>query len=128
MGIRPVEVTETQCRVALPYRWRSQNPFRSIYFAAQCAAGEMASGLMALQDLRKRPPCSMLVLRVEAEFYKKADQKMVFTCTEGALIRQTIDQTFETRTAQTVRALSVGTLPDGTEAAKVWVTWSFKAK
>ena len=55
----------------------------------------MASGLMALQDLRKRPPCSMLVLRVEAEFSKKADQKMVFTCTEGALIRQAIDQTFE---------------------------------
>lgn len=128
MGVRPMEITDTHCRVRLPYGWRSQNPFRSIYFAAQCAAGEMASGLPALAALRHRPPCSMLVLRVEAEFLKKADRTLVFTCTDVPLIREAIERTFDTGEPQTVRALAVGALPDGTEAARLWVTWSFRAK
>lgn len=128
MGIRPVEITDTACRVRLPYSWRSQNPFRSIYFAAQCAAGEMASGLPALEALRSRPPCSMLVLRAEAEFLKKADRTLVFTCADVAGIREAIARAFDTGTPQTVRALAVGALPDGTEATRVWITWTFRVK
>ncbi len=128
MGIRPVAVTDAECRVQLPYGWRSKNPFRSIYFAAQCAAGEMASGLPALMAMRNRPPCSMLVRHVEAEFLKKADRTLVFTCSDVSLIRDAIARAFDTGEPQTVRALAVGALPDGTEAARVWVTWSFKAK
>jgi hypothetical protein len=114
--------------VRLPYGWRSQNPFRSTYFAAQCAAGELSTGILALTHLQGRLPVSMLVTRVEAEFLKKASATLLFTCEEGKALEETIQRALETGEAQVFRATSIGRLPDGTEAARVWITWSFKKK
>ncbi|MCC6463539.1 MAG: DUF4442 domain-containing protein [Saprospiraceae bacterium] len=128
MGVRVESCTPQRAVVCLPYGWRSQNPFRSTYFAAQCAAGELSTGLLALVALQERDPVSMLVLRIEAEFLKKADQALLFTCEEGDLVESALDETFRTRQAQVVRLSTVGRLPDGTEAARMWITWSFKAR
>lgn len=128
MGIQIKHCAAQQAVVRLPYGWRSQNPFRSIYFAAQCAAAEMSTGLLALAALEGREPTSMLVVHVEAEFLKKASGALLFTCDQGDAIAQTVEKALQTGEAQTLRALSVGTLPDGSEAARVWVTWSFRKK
>jgi len=127
-GISVRACTEESGVVALPYGWRSKNPFRSTYFAAQCAAGELSTGILALAALQGQPPVSMLVTRVESDFYKKADQTLLFTCEDGAAIAHTIKETLKTGNGQTFRALSIGRLPDGSEASKIWITWSFKAK
>ena len=128
MGVRVVACDAQRTVVRLPYGWRSQNPFRSIYFAAQCAAAEMSTGLLALAALEGKPPVSMLVVRLEAEFLKKAADTLLFTCEQGEVVDQAIQIAVETGEPQTVRMLSVGTLPDGTEVARVWITWSFKRK
>jgi Domain of unknown function (DUF4442) len=128
MGIGVRSCTEQRAVVRLPYGWRSQNPFRSIYFAAQCAAGELSTGILGQLALREMPPMSMLVTRVEAEFYKKADKALLFTCEDGAAIAEAVLQARQTGEARTIRAESTGRLPDGTEAARVWITWSFKVK
>jgi hypothetical protein len=39
LGLRVQSCDGAQAVVRLNYGWRSRNPFRSIYFAAQCAAG-----------------------------------------------------------------------------------------
>jgi Domain of unknown function (DUF4442) len=128
MGIGVRSCTEQRAVVGLPYGWRSQNPFRSIYFAAQCAAGEFSTGILGQLALRETPPMSMLVTRIEAEFYKKADKTLLFTCENGAAIAETVRKAQETGEARTFRAESIGRLPDGTEAARIWITWSFKLK
>jgi hypothetical protein len=81
--------------------------------------------MVALQD---QPPVSMLVMHIEAEFYKKADQTILFTCEQGQAIQKTIQEALATGESRTFRAESVGTLPDGNIASKVWITWSFKTK
>ncbi len=113
---------------ALPYGWRSRNPFRSAYFAAQCAAAELSTGILALMHLQGRPPVSMLVIRMEAEFFKKASETLLFTCEDGEALLNTIQQAVESDEARVFRAASTGRLPDGTEVARVWITWSFKKK
>lgn len=128
MGMNVKQCDTTQAVVSLPYRWRSQNPFRSIYFAAQCAAAELSTGILVLAHLQEKPPVSMLVTGFEAEFLKKADQTLLFTCTEGIQIGNAIAQTIESGEGQTYKATSVGTLPDGTVAARMAITWSFKRK
>lgn len=128
MGIRVLSCNSTQCIVRLPYGWRSQNPFRSIYFAAQCAAGELSTGLLGLAAIQGQPPVSMLVLQIEAIFLKKAADTLLFTCNEGAAVESAVGKALETGEAQTIRLASIGHLPDGTEAAKIWITWSFKKK
>lgn len=128
MGLRIEHCDTNSCTVRLPYGWRSKNPFRSVYFAAQCAAGEMSTGLLALAALQEHPPVSMLVVKIEAEFLKKASATLRFSCDEGDLIESTIQQAIDSGQGQILRLCSVGRLPDGAEAARVWVTWSFKKK
>lgn len=128
MGLRVLSCTQEGARVALPYGWRSQNPFRSTYFAAQCAAGEMSTGLLAMAAMQGRAPVSMLVTEIRAEFHKKASQTLVFECIMGKEIADCVQKALEGGEAQTITAESIGRLPDGTEASRVWVQWSFKRK
>src|SRR5215813_13773421 len=72
-GVRPKEIDEKKCTVTVPYKWFSQNPFRSTYFACLSMAAEMSTGSLSMMHVYKRkPPVSMLVLKVESEYFKKA--------------------------------------------------------
>jgi hypothetical protein len=129
MGVRLMRLDGESAAVLLPYHWRSQNPFRSIYFAAQCAAAELSTGLPAWIAVQEQPVAvSMLVTRVEAVFIKKAAQSLLFTCRDLPSIVRAVHQAAQSDDAQEVRVLSTGTLLDGSEVARVWVTWSFKRK
>jgi Domain of unknown function (DUF4442) len=128
MGISVKSCDASSCSVLLPYSWRSQNPFRSTYFAAQCAAGELSTGLLATAALQDHSPVSMLVTHVEAEFFKKAAQTLTFTCDQGEVLAAAVNIAVATRQPQTIQVLSTGRLPDGNTAAVVKITWSFKAK
>lgn len=128
MGIRVEAFSGLHTVVRLPYGWRSQNPFRSTYFAAQCAAGELSTGLLALAALQGQPPVSMLVTHIEASFSKKASGTLRFTCDEGERVAACVQLAIESGQAQTLRLAAVGCLPDGTEASRVWITWSFKRR
>lgn len=72
MGLRVLTCDRQAASVRLRYGWRSRNPFGSIYFAAQCAAGELSTGVLAMGAIAELgEPVSMLVAEVKAEFLKK---------------------------------------------------------
>jgi acyl-coenzyme A thioesterase PaaI-like protein len=128
MGIRVVRADEASAVVALPYGWRSQNPFRSIYFAAQCAAAELSTGVLAMAALHGEALVSMLVTDIRATFLKKASETLLFECVDGKLAQDTVRQALASDDAQLVTMNSIGRLPDGTIAVRVEITWSFKQK
>lgn len=128
-GVRVRYADETKCVTTVPYKWLSQNPFKSTYFACLGMAAEMSTGVLALAHIYKRnPPVSMLVLKVEGNFLKKAVTRTSFTCEEGTLIKQTIEEAVSSRESKTVTAKSVGRNPDGEVVAEFSITWSFKVK
>ena len=62
-GVRVREMDEQHCVVTVPYKWLSQNPFRSTYFACLSMAAEMSTGALSMAHSYKRqPPVSMLVV------------------------------------------------------------------
>ena len=128
MGIGVRSCDGQKAVVSLPYGWRAQNPFRSTYFAAQCAAGELSTGLLCLTHLQEQPPVSMLVTRVEAEFFKKADAMLLFTCTSGQEVEALIQRVVQSGAAESLAMVSSGSLPDGQLASRIIITWSFKLK
>src|SRR6266481_5525523 len=87
-GVRVKSITENTCHVTVPYKWFTQNPFRSTYFACLSMAAEMSTGALCLSHLYKiNPPVSMLVLKVESEYFKKATGRTDFICKDGAFIK-----------------------------------------
>jgi hypothetical protein len=128
-GVRVREVNEHKTVISVPYKWLSQNPFKSIYFACQAMAAEMSTGLLALGHLYKRkPPVSMLVTGLKAEYYKKAVERIYFTCMDGDAMKATIEKAIETGEGQVFEATSTGRTKAGELVSEFKITWSFKAK
>lgn len=120
-------ITQEKCEVTLPYSWRTQNPFRSIYFAAMAGAGELSTGALCQMYLAGRGKFSMLVVDFKAEFHKKADQKITFTCEQGEELFDLLNPMKPGDTGQ-LTMISTGTNPAGEMVARIYVTWSFKKK
>ncbi len=128
-GVRVREADEKSCVVTVPFKWFSQNPFRSTYFACLSMAAEMSTGALAMAYLYKRkPPVSMLVVKVESEYFKKATGRTSFMCEDGDLFRKAVEESIASGEARMVKARSVGTNKEGEIVAEFFITWSFKAK
>lgn len=128
-GVKLKAVNEQSCTVTVPFKWFTQNPFRSTYFACLSMAAEMSTGLLAMAHVYKRSPrVSMLVVAVEGRFYKKAVGLTRFVCEEGLLIQQAIQQAIDLSEPQSIKAKAAGFNQNNELMAEFWITWSFKAK
>jgi hypothetical protein len=73
-------------------------------------------------------PVSMLVVGMGASFEKKASETLTFTCDDGPRAEEAVAETLRTGEGVTVEMTTVGTLPDGTVAARFHFTWSVRKK
>jgi len=128
-GVRVREINENICRVTVPYKWFTKNPFRSTYFACLGMAAEMSTGALCMVHLYKSDPAvSMLVVKLESEYFRKATGRTNFICEDGLRIKETIEQAIQTGEAKTIRAKSVGRNDEGIIVAEFYITWSFKVR
>jgi len=128
-GVRVKYMDERRCEATVPFKWFSQNPFRSTYFACLAMAGELSTGALGMAHVYKRKPSvSMLVLKVEANYFKKAVGRTGFVCEDGDKFKNAIEDAIGTGEARTVEARTVGKNKDGEVVCEMLVTWSFKAK
>lgn len=128
-GLTMRRLEEDGCTVSLPGGWRTQNPFRSTYFAAQMMAAEMSTGAPAMVLVEGAPASVALILReVRAVFTKKVVGTSLYTFADVAGLRDAVAraaaQSDETRFTARVQ----GTTADGTPASEFEVTWSFKRR
>lgn len=128
MGLKIQHIDLDKAQVSVPYGWRSQNPFKSIYFAAQAAAAEMSTGVLCLMALQGRGNVSVLVADIKGDFIKKATSKTVFTCTEAEKVFETVRKAIETGEAQTVTLHTEGVQKTGEVVSRFEFTWTFKAR
>ena len=128
-GLRIAHFDPTTCTVKIKYSWFSKNPFKSIYFAVEAMAAEMCSGMLAFGQVYKRnPKISMLVVKMEVNFIKKATGTILFTCEDGAMIQAAINESIETGEGKTIVCMSKGKSSADETVAEFLITWSFKAK
>lgn len=128
-GVRVKSISEKKAVVTVPYKWLSQNPFKSTYFACLAMAAEMSTGLLSMMNTHERQPViSMLVTGLEASYFKKATGITSFTCQDGEAIKNTIEDAIKTGEGKIFKAKSTGTNVAGELVAEFNITWSFKAK
>lgn len=127
--LRIAKLDENTCSVSIPYGWRTQNPFNSIYFAAQAMAAELSTGTPALLAIENSgAKVSMLVVDMKAEFVKKGTALTTFVCDDVQGFLEAVDKAVKTGEGVTFTAKSKGTMADGTVVSNFSFTWSFKAK
>lgn len=128
-GVRVVSLTHNECKTTVPFKWFSQNPFKSTYFACQAMAAELATGLPGMMAVTKRnPDISMLVVGMKGGFTKKAVSLTTFTCAEVDKIRAVVEECIVTGEGKTIEVEVVGHNEKNEEISRFYFTWSFKQK
>jgi hypothetical protein len=128
-GLKLTELDPDKAVVQVKYKWLTQNPFGSMYFAVLSMAAEFSTGILCLANIYKSDPAiSMLVIKMESHFYKKAVGVITFTCNDGGTIINIIKTAKETGEGVTLVSKSTGVNQDGEVVAEFFITWSLKAK
>jgi len=128
-GVRAMNISEKQCQVSVRYRWINQNPFRSMYFAVQAMAAELSTAALVINQIRQsKQNISMLILSNKANFTKKATGKIVFTCQDGSIIKETIQKAIQTKEGQICWMKSIGINQSGEQVSEFDFQWTIKVK
>lgn len=91
-----VEVNDYRCVVKIPLTRRSKNHLGSMYFAALAAGADCAGGLIAMNLVDEAASCgkkiSLVFKDFKADFLKRAEGDVLFTCEDGQAIRQMVER------------------------------------
>jgi len=81
-----VEVNDARCEIRIPLNWRTRRrDIGAMYLGALCMGADIASGLIAFHLQRTRGlRVSFIFKDMRAEFLKRAEDDVHFSCDEGA--------------------------------------------
>lgn len=128
-GVRVRYIDENKCAVTVPFKWFTRNPFKSTYFACLSMAAEMSTGVLAMGHIFKKDPAvSMLVTKLEGNFFKKATGTVTFISEDGRRIAAMVREAMSSGKSVSVNTYSTGKNKAGETVAEFVVTWSFKVK
>ena len=128
-GVRVKIVSNDKAVVKIKHRWINQNPFKSMFWAAQGMAAEMSTGVLVMQEIEKsNREVSMLVTHQESDFFKKATGSILFTCKGGNEIRDAIEESIKTGEGQVIVLTSEGKNKEGVIVSIFQFHWSLRVK
>lgn len=128
-GVRLIYMDESKAVASVKHRWVNQNPFKSMFWAIQGMAAELATGAMVSSQIAESGlRISMLVQNNTANFSKKATGRITFTCEDGHLIKDALAKTIETGEGQTIWMKSIGVNSDGVVVSTFKFEWTVRLK
>ena len=128
-GVRVQTITDALCVATVRHRWINQNPFNSMYFAVQAMAAELSTGALVMLYIKKSgAPISMLVANNQSNFSKKATGKIIFSCHDGFMVQDAIDEAIKTKQGQTFWMTAVGIDEKGDCVSTFKFEWTVKSK
>ena len=128
-GVRVKKISADKCIVTVKHKWINQNPFKSMYFAVQAMAAELATGALVMYQIKESGKnISMLVANNKSNFTKKATGRITFTCNDGHLIKEAILKTIENKEGQTFWMKSIGKNEKGEQVSEMDFEWSVRIK
>jgi hypothetical protein len=128
-GVRVESVSETKISVCVRYKWINKNPFKSMYWATQGMASELATGVLMMREIQSSGRnISMLVVGQKGEFHKKAKGKIVFDCLKDVKVQLAIDKAIKTGEGQKLSLSCNGVDDSGAIVSEFEYNWSLKLK
>ena len=128
-GIRVVELSDKKAVATVKHRWINQNPFRSLYWATQGMAAELVTGILMMKKIKDSgQKISMLVVKQEGTFHKKATGRINFSCEQGLAIDKVIDKAIKSKEGQSLAIRATGFDQENDMVSDFEFTWSIKLK
>jgi len=128
-GVRVKSIHENEAIATVKHKWINQNPFKSLYWATQGMASELATGILVMKEIADSgKKISMLVTYQTGTFTKKATGRINFICKDGHLIKEAIDKTIASGEGETVTMITEGFDETGDSVSKFEYQWSVKVK
>ncbi len=128
-GVRVKSISSISCSTSVRFRWINQNPFKSMFWAVQGMAAELATGALVMQQIKEcGMPVSMLLVKQEGEFTKKAIGKITFECNDGLKFKEVLQRCIETKEGQTIQMISIGKDEHENIVSNFRFEWSVKLR
>ena len=133
--VRPtvVELNERRCVIRIPLNWRTRrNDIHAMYLGVLCMGADVASGLIAFdQVMTRKLPLSFVFKTIRAEFLKRAEGDVFFTNEDGNEIQDLIGRALASGEREEAAIRVTATVPSklGAEpVAKFEMVLSIKKK
>lgn len=124
------ELTDDRCVIRLPLNYRTKNHWGTMYFGALAAGADCAGGLMAMHLIRQKGNQLSLIFKdFHAEFLKRPEGDVFFTCENGTEVRELVNRALESGEREESKVIVVATVPSklGNEpVARFTLTLSLK--
>ena len=128
-GVRVRDLNGKKCIITVRHNWFNSNPFKSLYWAVQGMASELATGLAIIDFANKNKlKISMLVISNESKFLKKAKGLNRFECAQVNAVKKTLSSLSKNKTTDKIKLKSTGYDENGDVVSEFIYEWSFKLK
>ena len=128
-GVRVKDLNDKKCIISVRHNWFNSNPFKSLYWAVQGMASELATGLAIIDFANKNKlKISMLVISNESKFLKKAKGLIRFECDQVNTLKKTLSSLSKNKTTDKIKLKSTGYDESGDVVSEFIYEWSFKLK
>ena len=113
VGARLIEYTSKKTVVRIPLNRRTRNHLGSAYFGALVTGADVTGAWIAFDHMaRTRKKVSIVFKDLRAEFLKRADGHVHFTCTDGPNVIRTFDSTVADGQRKEIPINVAATVPD----------------
>ena len=112
VSARLIEYSEEKTVVKIPLNRKTRNHLGSVYFGALAVGADVTGAWIAFDYLdRTKKPVSIVFKDLQAEFLKRADGDVHFTCTDGPAVLTAFKQTIEDGERKNIPLTVTATVP-----------------
>ena len=128
-GVRLKAIDQHNACIRVRHRWINQNPFRSMFWAVQGMAAELACGMLVMQAVRQQNhSISMLLVGTRATFIKKARGRIEFVCQDGLAAQGGVEDCLVNTDGVQFDLFVTGRDAQGEIVSEFVFNWSVKAR
>ena len=129
---RVAHVDDNSCAIRIPLNWRTRNHVGCMYFGVLCVGADIAGGMLAwlLAD-KAGQNVQILFKDLHADFLKRAEGDVLFTCEDGPAITEMVHRAIESGQRQNMPVRVTARVPDllgDVPVARFTLTLSLKKK
>jgi acyl-coenzyme A thioesterase PaaI-like protein len=113
--VRPsvLELNNEKVVIKIPLRRRTRNHLKSMYFGALAIGADAAGGLIAMKLIRESGQQVSLIFKyLNADFLKRAEGDVYFTCTRGREIAGLVKSALDSEERVEMPIEVIATIPD----------------